>query len=121
MCEICNNINSSRCPICGYIEETEVYLIDCPDCNGSKKHCCTCYGAGVTFNVDIDDVPCDRQIECPECGVIVEAGEISFNKCKECNKRADEAEEALFQRNMQKIDMHVENIRKINRQIPVYQ
>ncbi|MDR2291867.1 MAG: hypothetical protein LBE11_00130 [Prevotellaceae bacterium] len=114
MCEICNSINPSNCPICGHIEEQEVYLIDCPDCKGDSKHCCTCYGAGVTFNVDIDDLPDSAKVECPVCGLTVEAHEISFNKCRECNRIEDAAEEARFQRSMKKIDAHIENIRKIN-------
>ncbi|MDR2652289.1 MAG: hypothetical protein LBC68_08255 [Prevotellaceae bacterium] len=117
MCKICNGIHPAKCPICGTTEKPNVHHVPCPDCNGNP-HCCTCYGAGVIFNTDLDEVPDNTQVECPMCGKTVDAAEISFNQCAECNRNSDEAEEARFEELLKKVDTHIDNIRKIK--IPEY-
>ncbi|MDR1346825.1 MAG: hypothetical protein LBJ63_00105 [Prevotellaceae bacterium] len=112
-CNVCNGIHPSQCPVCAKSERQEIFHIACPKCKGSDKRCSACFGAGVTFNIDIDDVPENTQVECPVCGKTVEAGEISFNQCAGCNRSSDEAEEAAFEAMLEKIDRHIENIRKI--------
>jgi hypothetical protein len=52
------------------------------------------------------------------CGKTVDAAEISFNQCAECNRNSDEAEEARFEELLKKVDTHIDNIRKIK--IPEY-
>ncbi|MDR1199822.1 MAG: hypothetical protein LBK94_12565 [Prevotellaceae bacterium] len=113
MCELCNGMHPSQCPVCADPGKQEIFHIACPACKGNNKHCSTCFGAGVTFNIDIDDVPDDTRVECPACGKTVEAGEISFNQCAGCNRKSDEAEEAAFEAMLNKIDRHIENIKEI--------
>jgi DNA-binding XRE family transcriptional regulator len=95
---------------CETCEKTEIYLIDCPeDCGGDPK-CKTCYGAGTTFNVDLDDIFYNTNVECPFCGKMVDVNEINYNKCEECNRKEDAAEEAELESLLAEIDKHKNNI-----------
>ena len=102
---------------CKTYSRTNVYHIACPDCCGNPDNCTTCYGAGVVFNIDLDDVPDNTQVECPMCGRTVEANEISFNMCEECNRNRDEALDAQLEALLATIDTHKAKIDKCNENI----